>query len=69
MADMIEKWEEIKVLVETIDLDLRKHAVKGNKSAGTRSRKSLRNLKRWAAELVKLSLETDKAAKAAKDQG
>lgn len=65
-AQIVDKWEEMRVLIEKIDLDIRKNAVKGNKSAGTRARKVLRELKSRASELVKLSLETDKARTAAK---
>ena len=53
-------FEELKVLLETIEVDLLKNAA-GNKSAGTRVRKGLRLLKNNAAALVKVSLETDKA--------
>ena len=53
-------FEELKVLLETIEVDLLKNA-SGNKSAGTRVRKGLRLLKNNAAALVKISLETDKA--------
>ena len=53
-------FEELKVLLETIEVDLLKNAG-GTKSAGTRVRKGLRLLKNNAAALVKVSLETDKA--------
>ena len=53
-------FEELKVLLETIEVDLLKNA-NGNKSAGTRVRKGLRLLKNNAAALVKVSLESDKA--------
>jgi hypothetical protein len=54
-------FEELKVLLETIEVDLLKNAG-GNKSAGTRVRKGLRLLKNNAAALVKVSLETDKTS-------
>ena len=53
--DVLTKWNEIKTLVETIENDVQKNAT-GNKAAGTRARKGLRNLKTTAAELVKLTL-------------
>lgn len=56
---LLEKYEELKVLVETMQIDIVKNA-SGNKSAGVRARKSLRELKKMAAELVKKSLTTDK---------
>ena len=49
------KWEELKVLVESLEEDVQKNAA-GNKAAGTRARKGLRALKSAAAELVKLTL-------------
>lgn len=60
-----EKWEQIKVLVETLDLDVSKFE-RGNASAGVRSRKGLRTLKKWAADLVKEMVTLDKERKSAK---
>ena len=54
-------WIELKVLIESLDLDIYKNA-NGNKSAGVRARKGLRLLKQKSAELVKASLETDKSS-------
>jgi hypothetical protein len=62
---VIEKWQELKVLMETIDLDVHKNA-NGNASAGVRARKGLRLLKNQAADLVKLTVELDKAKKTEK---
>lgn len=62
---VIEKWQELKVLMETIDLDVHKNA-NGNASAGVRARKGLRLLKSQAADLVKLTVELDKAKKTEK---
>jgi len=59
MSNILEKWEELKVLVESLELDVHKNA-SGNKSAGTRARKGLRLLKTQASNLVKVSLETNK---------
>jgi|TARA_R110000851_G_scaffold200220_3_gene351378 hypothetical protein len=53
--DVLNKWNEIKVLVESIEEDVQKSAA-GNKAAGTRARKALRNLKSTTSELVKLTL-------------
>ena len=58
MADILGKWEELRVLVESLDVDLKKTA-KGNKTAGVRSRKGLRLLKKAASDLVKVTLDTD----------
>ena len=55
---LLERYEEIKTLVESMQIDLVKNAG-GNKSAGVRTRKALRELKKVAAELVKISLTHD----------
>ena len=55
MSNVLNKWTELKTLVETIEDDVQKNAT-GNKAAGTRARKGLRTLKTTAAELVKLTL-------------
>ena len=54
-SNVSNKWEELKVLVESLEEDVQKNAA-GNKAAGTRARKGLRTLKTTAAELVKLTL-------------
>ena len=56
---MSTKWDELKKLVESLELDMAKN-ISGNKSAGTRARKGLRLVKQKAAEVVKASLESDK---------
>ena len=53
--NVLNKWTEIKTLIETLEEDVQKNAT-GNKAAGTRARKGLRTLKTTAAELVKLTL-------------
>jgi hypothetical protein len=62
MANLKSKWEEIKVLVNSLDLDIAKQD-NGNASAGIRARKGLRLLKNEVAALVKESLETEKDRK------
>jgi|TARA_Y100000034_G_C6828501_1_gene373786 hypothetical protein len=62
---ILEKWAELKVLVESLELDVHKHA-NGNASAGVRARRGLRSLKAESANLVKLSLDSDKERKANK---
>ena len=66
MSNIINKWEELKTLVESIDLDVNKNAG-GNASAGVRARKGLRLLKKEAAELVKMTVDADKERKANRD--
>lgn len=51
---LVEKWEELRTLVESVELDVKKNA-NGNKSAGVRARKGLRMIKQSAGELVKIS--------------
>tara|TARA_Y100000296_G_scaffold75536_1_gene95310 strand:- start:225 stop:413 length:189 start_codon:yes stop_codon:yes gene_type:complete len=58
-SEMLNQWDELKVLVESLELDVHKNA-NGNKSAGVRARKGLRLLKKRTSELVKASLSTDK---------
>jgi len=57
---LLEKWNELKVLIESLDLDVHKNA-NGNKSAGVRTRKGLRLLKKQSSDLVKASLVNDKS--------
>ena len=55
MSAIVDKWNEIKVLVESLELDVHKNA-SGNASAGVRARRGLRALKAAAAELVKTTI-------------
>lgn len=59
---ILQKWAELKTLVESLELDIHKHA-SGNASAGVRARRGLRLLKTEAAALVKTSLEFEKERK------
>tara|TARA_Y100001972_G_scaffold96327_1_gene118826 strand:- start:177 stop:371 length:195 start_codon:yes stop_codon:yes gene_type:complete len=64
MADeLTNKWTELKTLVESLELDVLKQA-NGNASAGVRARRGLRLLKNEVADLVRVSLDTEKARKA-----
>ncbi|MAG26181.1 hypothetical protein CMI47_11520 [Candidatus Pacearchaeota archaeon] len=58
-SDLLEQWEELRVLIESINLDVHKNA-NGNKSAGVRARKGLRLVKQRSADLVKVSLAANK---------
>jgi len=55
MTTVENKWQELKELVVNLEDDVMKNAG-GNAAAGTRARKGLRNLKKQAADLVKLTL-------------
>lgn len=59
---VLDKWNELKLIVESIDLDVHKNAG-GNASAGVRARKGLRSLKSAAAEMVKLTIDSEKTKK------
>jgi len=56
---LVEKFDELKTLIESLQVDVVKNAG-GNKSAGVRARKGLRELKKIASEIVKTSLSSDK---------
>ena len=58
-SERSEQWEELKKLVESLELDVVKN-ISGNKSAGVRARKGLRQLKKKASDVVKTSLNSDK---------
>lgn len=59
---VLEKWNELKALVETLEHDIAKNA-KGVVAAGVRARKGLRELKSKSGELVKLTIELEKSSK------
>ena len=62
MASIIEQWNEIKVLIESLDLDIAKNA-SGNSSAGVRARRGLRLLNSKSSDLVKATIDEDKKKK------
>jgi hypothetical protein len=59
-------WSEFKLLVEEVEADVHKNAVKGNLSAGVRVRKGVRQLRTLGAELIKATLAAREEAKAEK---
>jgi len=61
--DVLTQWEQIRALIESIDLDVRKNA-RGNAAAGGRARKGLRQLKSRASDLVKSTISEEKRRKA-----
>jgi len=64
-SPILSKWGELKALLESLEGDVSKNA-RGVAAAGVRSRKGLRQLQATAKELIKLTLETDKANKDSK---
>jgi hypothetical protein len=60
-AEKIQKqYEDLKNLLISIEVDLLKNLQKGNKAAGTRARKLLREVKKEAAAIVKAMIELEK---------
>ena len=57
--DLGQGWEELKALVESLEADVQK-SINGNKSAGVRSRRGLRQIKSYVSELVEASLALEK---------
>ena len=56
---LIERFEELLTLVESLRTDVVKHSG-GNKSAGLRVRRGLRDAKKLASDLVRESIELNK---------
>ena len=57
--ELLDQYETLRTLVESLQRDIVKHS-QGNKSAGLRVRKGLRETKKVASELVRSSLEASK---------
>ncbi len=62
MSHILEQWNEIKTLVESLEVDVAKNA-SGNASAGVRARRGLRLLKSKSADLVKATISEEKERK------
>jgi hypothetical protein len=60
--NIVAKWRDLRALVEALEVDVAKSA-RGVGAAGVRARKGLRMLKTVAADLVKMTFESDKAKK------
>ncbi len=60
-AEKIQKqYEDLKELLLSIEVDLLQNLQKGNKAAGTRARKVLREVKKEAAAIIKAMIELEK---------
>ena len=57
--ELLDQYETLRTLTESLQKDIVKHSL-GNKSAGLRVRKGLRETKKVAADLVRTSLEVSK---------
>ncbi len=65
---ILETWDEIKTIMNELELHIVKNA-RGVAAAGVRARKGLREIKKKASYLVKLTVEMDKTKKVdAKDE-
>ncbi len=62
MSNILEQWDEIKTLVESLEVDVTKNAA-GNASAGVRARRGLRLLKSKSSDLVKTTIAKEKEKK------
>lgn len=62
---ILETWDEIKAIMNELELHIVKNA-RGVAAAGVRARKGLREIKKKASHLVKLTVELDKAKKGEK---
>ena len=60
--DVLAKWNDLKALVEALEVDVAKNA-RGVAAAGVRARKGLRALQGKSKELVKLTIELEKSSK------
>ena len=59
LQQLVLKFEELQTLVDSLRSDVVKHSG-GNKSAGLRVRRGLRDVKKLAADLVRESVELSK---------
>ncbi len=57
----MDRFNELKALVESFEADFEKFYVKGNKSAGVRVRKAMNELKKKAQE-IRLEVQSIKGA-------
>ena len=62
MSSILEQWNELKTLIETLEVDVVKNA-SGNASAGVRARRGLRLLKTKSSDLVKQTIAEEKDRK------
>ena len=62
MSNILEQWNELKTLIESLETDVVKNA-SGNASAGVRARRGLRLLKTKSSELVKATINEEKSKK------
>ena len=64
----MEKYEELKAMVDSFSADFEKFYVKGNKAAGTRVRKHMNELKKKAQE-IRIDVQNIKGTSDEKPEG
>lgn len=66
--EFVEKWKQIKVMVEILELDVVKYS-RGVRAAGLRVRKGMRELKSVMSEFVRMSVAEDREVRESKKSG
>lgn len=66
--DTLEAWDDLKVLIENIDKDLKKSVTKGTKRAGVNARKGLSLLKEMATDIIHGSIIEQKKVREQKPE-
>lgn len=64
-TNYVENWNKLKVLVETLDVDVVK-SVRGNKTAAVRVRRGLRDAKKIASDVIRDGIGLTKAIESEK---
>jgi hypothetical protein len=62
-ASYIENWNKLKILVETLDVDVVKSS-RGNRTAAVRVRRGLRDAKKIASDVIREGIVISKALEA-----
>ena len=60
---IVAEWQELKLIIKSLELDIAKNCMDNNLSAGKRARKGFRQIKKLATSLTKLTLSRDKKVK------
>ena len=64
-TNYVENWGKLKVLMETLDVDVVK-SVRGNKTAAVRVRRGLREAKKLASDVIRDGIGLTKAIESEK---
>ena len=64
-TNYVDNWNKLKVLVETLDVDVVK-SVRGNKTAAVRVRRGLRDAKKIASDVIRDGIGLTKAIESEK---